>query len=69
MPITPKIKKKIIETITIFKIPGIAIPKDLIDILSPSFLDITLKGLRTFSSLNILINLILFDVILNDMIY
>jgi hypothetical protein len=37
-----------------FIIPGIAIPKDLIDIFNPSFLDITLSGRNTLISLNIL---------------
>lgn len=38
------------------KIPGNATPRALIDIFRPSFLEITLNGLRTFMSLTTLMD-------------
>lgn len=49
-------------------IPGIAIPRDLIDILRPSFFEITLNGLKTLSNLKIFITFKFDDVKLNDII-
>lgn len=66
MPITPKIKFEISVIIVTLNIPGIAIPNDLIDILRPSFLEITLIGLSTFKSLINLITLRFDELIVRD---
>jgi hypothetical protein len=53
-------KMKIKSTTMTSMIPGRATPSALIDILSPSFFEMTLSGLKTFISLTTLIELKLF---------